>query len=477
MIKLKSLFSKMLFSIILVILILTVLVNLMTTQVILKDSVGNSFKMMNLISADVSAAFAEYYTVQDEASFKEELLAKAKNYDVDIIIKDRFGTDFVNAGGGSNLSGYLDKFESEMESMREETRNGRGSTYSYYENSFYYTPLLISADPLIMDGNNVGSIFIMQRLNGYETMLKNIYLRFGIAAVLSLLIALAFIYFTCIRVERPLKDINEVAKKLSKGNFRERVQIDEAGDSAVTELAVTFNDMAQELEKYETTRSSFVANVSHELRSPLTSVHGFIQGMLDGTIPEEDRQQYLEIVLHETERMTALIGDLMELAKAESGQFPLNLTAYDINEQIRTCIINYLGAIEEKRLNMSVDLPDVPTMVVADSDRIMQVITNLVDNAVKFADEDGLLKIWTYISDGKVYVNILNTGTVISEQDIPYIFDRFFKADKSHNRKKPGTGIGLSLVKTIINRHGEQVFVNSDKQNGTVFTFTLALAS
>lgn len=204
--------------------------------------------------------------------------------------------------------------------------------------------------------------------------------------------------------------------------------------------------MAEEIEKYETTRESFVGNVSHELKSPLTSIQGFVQGILDGTIEEQDKNQYLEIVLSETKRMNALIGDLLDLAKFESGQFPMNFTRWDINEVIRQCFINFITKIEDKSLDVTINIPDGKQMVYADKDRIMQVLTNLIDNAVKFCDNKGELKIWTHKDgNGVVQISISNTGKIIPEEDIPYVFDRFFKVDKSHNRKAPARALGFPL--------------------------------
>ncbi|MBR3843049.1 MAG: HAMP domain-containing histidine kinase [Christensenellaceae bacterium] len=478
MIKLKSLFGKMMISYVIALLVLIVMINLMLTQVFLDTEVRTNFELMELIGDEVSADFEMHYEIgMAQGDFSEKLSRTAKNHDADIFITDRYGTNWYNAAGGEKLTEYRDKFNAQKEEMLISALSGRSVTYSYYENSIYYTPVLIRAMPLVADDNIVGSIFVIKRLNSYENTLNQIYMRFTLSSVMSFFVAAVFVFFSSRQIERPLLEIDRAAENLAKGNFSGRVHIDESSSTAVTELAETFNTMAAELEKYENTRSSFVANVSHELRSPLTSVHGFLQGVLDGTIPQEESRQYLEIALSETERMTALISDLMELAKAESGQFPLNLTEYDVNEQIRTCIISKINLIEEKKVDLVVNIPEEETRVVADMDRIAQVLTNILDNAVKFVDEGGQLKIWSYVAERKLYINVLNTGTVIAAEDIPFVFDRFFKADKSHNRSKPGTGIGLSLVKNIINRHGEDVFVNSDKENGTVFTFSLALAS
>lgn len=478
MLRLRSLFGKMMTSFIIALLAFLIMIGIMLTQVFLSNEVEGNLRLIELISSEASSEFSSSYEKGLAAEgFSSKLNELGVEYDSDIIVTDRFGTVWYTAAGGEKLTEYRDKFDVQKEDMLNETIEGKSVSYTYYENSLYYTPVLLRASPLRTGGNIVGSIFIMKRLNAYEDTLQRIYTRLALSTLMSFILAGVFVYFASRQIERPLLELDTAAKQLAKGNFNGRVHIEESTSTAVTQLAETFNFMAGELEKYESTRSSFVANVSHELRSPLTSVHGFVQGMIDGTIPQEESRQYLEIVLGETERMTALISDLMELAKAESGQFPLNLTEYDINEQIRTCIINHYSRIEEKNVDLVVDIPEEATRVIADMDRIAQVLTNLLDNAVKFVDEKGQLKLWTYFEKGKVYVNILNTGTVIAPEDIPFLFDRFFKADKSHNRSQPGTGIGLSLVKNIINRHGEDVFVNSDKANGTVFTFTLALAS
>ena len=199
--------------------------------------------------------------------------------------------------------------------------------------------------------------------------------------------------------------------------------------------------------------------------------------MLDRAIEEEDRDKYLEIVLNETKRMNTLISDLLDLAKIESGQFPIELSEFDINEQLRQCIIMFEQRIESKKLDVDINFNEDKMMVWADRDRISQVVTNLVDNAVKFSSEGGSLKIWTTSDDDKVYINIEDSGEGIPKEDEPYIFERFYKADKSHSRNKPGTGIGLSIVKRILTQHGEDISLKNEPGKGTTFTFTLTKAA
>ena len=292
---------------------------------------------------------------------------------------------------------------------------------------------------------------------------------------LSLIVALALSLLSNNKTKRVLNSINYAARAFARGDFEARVDI-KGAPRDLANLADSFNNMAESLQKYESTRQSFVANVSHELKSPLTSIQGFVQGMLDGTIEQKDQPQYLNIVLQETKRMNLLVVDLLDLAKIESGQFPLQMTQFDIAEELRRTLIRFLTKIEDKNIEVIADIPEEKLMVKADQSRIAQVLTNLVDNAVKFCNRNGTLKIWIYEADGRAHVNIANSGAYIPEEDLPYVFDRFFKVDKSHNRKSPGTGIGLSIVKNIIVQHGEKIWVNSRMGTGTVFTFTLRIA-
>ena len=349
------------------------------------------------------------------------------------------------------------------------------SAYTIAEGKgMFYSPLVTVGSPLQVQGETIGSVYLHLRLTDLASTMKifssETVFTLGIGITLCLLLS----FIVSKWISRPLYDMNEAAIALARGNFKQRIQVRD--NSELGRLSETFNMMVEELEKYENTRESFVGNVSHELKSPITAIQGFVQGLLDGTIDESERRQYLEIVLAESRRMNTLIGDLLDLVKIESGQFPIKKSVWDVNELIRRCLINFLSKIEDKKIELAVNLPEEATNVFADYDRIAQVLTNLLDNAVKFCEEGGSVKIWTYTAEGKLHVNIANTGQIIPKEDLRYIFDRFFKVDKSHNRKTPGTGIGLSIVREIINRHDEKIWVNSRQGTGTVFTFTLSLA-
>ncbi len=230
--------------------------------------------------------------------------------------------------------------------------------------------------------------------------------------------------------------------------------------------------MADSLEEVDRNRQRFISNVSHELRSPITSIKGFIGGILDGVIPKEKENYYLAITNDEIQRLTRLVNDLLDLAAIESGQLSLYMSVVDINEIIRLCVIKFGIQIDAKRVNVDVFFEGNCLYVHADRDRIIQVITNLIDNSIKYVSEDGKIKIATKTKGNKAYISVFNDGPAISEEDLKHIWDRFYKADKSRTSKS-STGLGLSIVRSILTQHGEDIWVENKNGDGVTFTFTL----
>lgn len=326
--------------------------------------------------------------------------------------------------------------------------------------------------PIIMNDQTIGSIFLHAPLGEITAALKRIYFVIWMSAFFAIIISAIIIYYFSDRILiKPLGKINDTAKSISKGDFDKRVKIsssDEIGD-----LAVSFNYMADSLQNLESMRKSFVANVSHELRSPMTSINGFIVGMLDGTIPRDKWEYYLKIVNDEIKRLIRLINDLLDLARLESAEFSLNMGIFDINELIRERVIKFEDKINKKQIEMDVVLVDNKMNVKGDRDRIDQVITNLLDNAIKFVHDGGNIQIKTEIRDNRLLVSVFNNGTPIPKEEIKYIWDRFHKADKART-KGGGTGLGLSIARQIVNQHKQTIWVESGDK-GTKFTFTLSL--
>lgn len=247
-------------------------------------------------------------------------------------------------------------------------------------------------------------------------------------------------------------------------------------DNDVTMLADAVNATADEYTRLEKVKKTFVANASHELRSPLTSVQGFIQAVLDGTASDDDAEKYLKIALGETKRLNSLITSMLDLSRLESGKNPIMLGKFDINAVINEISANFEPALIKKALQINVDFARKNCYVYADKDKIIQVITNLVDNAIKYSPAYSRIILTTKIHEDKVYVTVRDYGYGISKKDQMLIWDTFYMTDKSHSpAKTKGSGLGLSIVKKIIDEHGEIIWVESSRGAGATFIFTLTL--
>ena len=233
--------------------------------------------------------------------------------------------------------------------------------------------------------------------------------------------------------------------------------------------------MADELEKSEQQRQEFVANVSHELKTPMTTIAGFMDGMLDGTIPPERHRQYMQTVANEVRRLSRLVRSMLDISRLQSQGIPdARKRVFDVCEQVGQVLITFEQRINRKQLQVEVDMPDEPVEVFAESDSITQVIYNLVDNAVKFCNQEGTLGLRVRRGEEKVFVSVSNTGLTIPENELSLIFDRFHKTDKSRSMDRDGVGLGLYIVRTIILSHGEDISVTS-RDGVTEFTFTLPM--
>ena len=291
-------------------------------------------------------------------------------------------------------------------------------------------------------------------------------------ALLALLLGTALAVFLARSQIRPLKEMSSAVREFSKGDLTRRVDVNCGGE--LEELGDSINRMAEALSRLEDSRRSFVANVSHELRSPITCMRGYVQAMQDGVIPPEDMPRYYQIVLDETDRLTALVNDLLDLSRLESGKIPLAVAPFDLNELLRRVLINFEPRIDQKGIAVSVELADGPLNALADASRINQVVSNIIDNAVKFMDGEGSRLTLRTAREGKdARVSIANNGPRIAEADLPYIFERFYKADKAHTSGQ-GTGLGLSISQRIMEQHGSKLTVRSDERE-TAFEFTLPL--
>lgn len=286
------------------------------------------------------------------------------------------------------------------------------------------------------------------------------------------LISLLAIYFVSERISRPLKAMSHAAKSFAKGKFDIRVPV--RGNDEVAELATAFNNMANALEELDTNRSAFMSNVAHDLRTPMTTISGFVDGILSGTIPKDKADYYLEIVSTETKRLARLVNSLLDITRIQSGERKFNMASFDVCELARQVLISCEGRIDEKALDVRFECDEDSISVTADKDAVHQILYNLIDNAIKFSGEKGELSIKLLEKDKKVFVTVRNTGKGISKEDLPRVFDQFYKSDRSRGLDKTGLGLGLYICKTIIDQHKESIWVKSEEGAWCEFTFTLA---
>lgn len=269
------------------------------------------------------------------------------------------------------------------------------------------------------------------------------------------------------------------SKQLSKMSHTDSydISVNSASiDNTVTEIADSVNAAAEEYKRLEQGRKQFVANASHELRSPLTSVQGFLQAVLDGTVSEEDKEKYLKIALSETKRLNSLINSMLDLSRLESGKNPLIYSKFNINDIISEVAVRFEPALIKKVLQINVDFAREICYVYADKDKIIQVINNLVDNAIKYSPSYSRILLTTSIHANKVYVKVKDFGYGISKKDQMLVWDTFYMTDKSRSPvKTKGSGLGLSIVKKIIDEHGEVIWIESSRGAGATFIFTLTL--
>jgi signal transduction histidine kinase len=272
----------------------------------------------------------------------------------------------------------------------------------------------------------------------------------------------------------PMRKIITAADAYAKGDFEKKIELhssDELGG-----VANTLNYMAKELGTLEDDQRKFVSNVSHDFRSPLTSIKGYVEAMLDGTIPVERQEKYLNIILFETDRLNRLTQSLLDLNRFGHHGIMLEIADFDINQMIRTTIRTFEGRCNEKGITFDLVLTGQELFVTADMTKIQQVLYNLTDNAVKFSHHNSSIKIETSIKNEKVLIYVKDSGIGIPADSIKKIWDRFYKTDLSRGKDKRGTGLGLSIVKEIIQAHKENINVISTEGVGTEFIFTLPLS-
>lgn len=434
----------------------------MTYRYLIREQANNLYSEATLISTSYSDSQSLYLS---EEMINEQMKAVSTFLHVEIWLVDRDGMIISDSRQELKKGQTIQSFDPTM------TGNQR-----YLEGDFhgmFSEPVLTVAAPITRGYSTRGYVLIhmpVQNILASQFEILNIvYITGLIIFLLSLIILLVFY----IIVYRPLRRITEGAMRYAEGDYSYRIRSrshDEMGY-----LAETLNFMSEEIAKADDYQRQFVANISHDFRSPLTSIKGYLEAILDGTIPKELEEKYLLRLIAETERLTKLTQSMLSLNSTEQKGL-LMRTNFDINRVIKEVCASFEMTCRKKNMTFELTFAARKEMVYGDYAKLQQVLYNLIDNALKFSDPSTSILIRTGRSGTKVFVSVKDSGIGIRKRDLQKIWDRFYKTDQSRGRDKQGTGLGLAIVKSIVSAHGENIDCVSTEGVGTEFTFTLSAA-
>ncbi len=479
----KSIFAKYVLAFMLIILVSFVIIIFIISSIIGSYSTDAKADIMSN-TAEVSATYIQSLfkssalstvegVINENRSEAEQIIQAVSHSsdDITVLVSDNSGKILLAVGASEDRinDGAIipPVLMSEVNSGREIARD---SMLTGVFDTEHYT----HAMP-IYNGNAVcGTVFVCARSEMLSALLETIIRAIIVSILWVLLAALIAVYFITEKITGPLKQISTAAKQFANGKFDTRISV--RGNDEIARLAGAMNNMAESLDNYDTMRNTFMSNVSHDLRSPMTSISGFVDGILDGVIPPEKHEYYLRIVSTEIKRLSRLVASLLDLSRIQAGDRKFTMAPFDICEMCREILISFEQKINDKHLEVEFDCDDDELTVIADRDAIYQIAYNLCDNAVKFSDESGLFKVSVKrLKNKRALVSVFNQGQGISDADLPYVFERFYKSDKSRGLNKSGVGLGLFISKTIIEAHGETIWVESEYGKNCCFCFTLPL--
>ncbi|MCR5637502.1 MAG: HAMP domain-containing histidine kinase [Lachnospiraceae bacterium] len=423
---------------------------------------------------DVAALISDEYVtpyyndVTKLSDMKRQMRSVATFLNIRVCIVNAKGYVIVDTAGTFEKNSIDDKAEGFLDEL---ISNGYVENYYIDEE---YGKVIANVEPINKDYTLRGYVIAMTKMTDIKASTNN-YLDFiNIAYIWFTAILLgAFIILYYIGPYQAAK-INKIAMEYSKGHFDEKIELNTHDEYSA--LAATVNYMGEEMKNLNDYQKKFIANVSHDFKSPLTSIKGYTEAMKDGVIPPEEQGKYLEIIAFETERLTKLTSNLLSLSGFENGGTKLELSVFDINAMIKKTAMTFEGTCTKKKVTLNLTFEADKENVQADFGRIQQVLYNLIDNAVKFSNEFSVVDISTKVRGSKVLISVKDHGIGIPADSLGKIWERFYKTDVSRGKDKKGTGLGLAITKDIVEAHHENINVVSTLGVGTEFTFTLPLA-
>lgn len=481
----KTSFSKYLTAFIIIIFVSFVILSSIITSMVRNYAYSDTEERLEKESSIV----VEIITRDGVAPIEEEIYQAADaitplvnfNSDYDVIIIDSKGkiilsTAHTDDGSYKKPLISLDRGFGNIDITTFARKTGEGGEVSYVYNGAIggrgNDQYMAYAKPIERNGEieyYVMTLASTDRDSQFVSITRQVVINSSIWVMAAAVIAA---YFMTERIVKPLRNMTKAAKSFGKGDFSARVPVDAHNDE-VAELGRAFNNMADSLESLEKMRNSFLANISHDLRTPMTTISGFIDGINSGAIPPEKHEYYLGVISAEVHRLSRLVSQLLDVSRLESGERKFSFTDFDIAEVARIILISFEQKIIDKNLDVEFDAEYDGMYACADKDAVYQVLYNLCHNAIKFAAEGGKFRIKiSKITDTKLRVAVYDQGQTIDDDDAKMVFDRFYKTDKSRGLDKTGVGLGLYICKTIIDAHGETIGVQSD-ETGCEFWFTL----
>lgn len=466
----KSLLSRIMLSCLLIAAACSVVLGLVLSAAYNSQYRENGLKLLSdnaMYAAEAAAAnYLEHEGVYIDAGLlSDEIKPLAKAIGADVFLVERGGrVALCTEGAVCRHSSYLvdPAIMAKALTGRYTERGSFGGMYS--------TLFMVAGVPVVADGLTLGVMFAAAPDAG--TMhFSDVVMRNYITAVIVIAAALTLpVYMVASRVNRPVRAMAQAAEAFARGDMTVRMPVADYDETKT--IAMAFNNMSVSLSDMEASRRSMIANISHEFKTPITTIGGFVDGMLDGTVPPERYGHYLEVVSREVKRLSRLIVSMLNLARIENGEMAFVRQPVDINELIRRTLFNFEMRIEEKELDIrGLDLERL--MVDADPDMAHQVVYNIIENAVKFTPKQGYIEISHTLEGGVVSISIKNSGSGIPKEEIPRMFDRFYKSDTSRSMDKTGVGLGLHIVKSTLHIMGGDIMVKTVEGEYSDFIFSL----
>lgn len=476
----KSVFSRYMVAFMLIILLSFLILALIITSMVQSYSNDQKEQELELITDSVKTYLEAEYGEGRYATFTEFVSSDAEGIQRSLTAIKRYSGDqfVIVTNSAGRVLVYDDATPSEyvLEEMPESvltdvTADGvlisdTDLKGTFAEKHYVYAQQIISRSGFV-----IGYLFTCQEASATENLMQTMIQMIVLACMWVMCAAIIASYFISERIVRPLRNLSKAAKAFAGGQLD--VRVDVRGSDEIAELGMAFNNMASSLSTLEDTRRTFLANVSHDLRTPMTTIAGYIDNILAGTIPPERHQHYLQIIATEVKRLSRLVSSLLDISRIQAGERKFTMTSFDVCELARQVLISFERQIDEKRLDVSFDCDEDRMMVIADRDAIHQILYNICDNGVKFSRQGGAYRLNLREMNRKVYISVYNEGQGIPADDLPHIFDRFYKSDKSRGLDKTGVGLGMYIAKTIVDAHGETISVSSKQGEYCEFTFTL----